>query len=89
MNSGMKEDRGRNEYLDSNDMAAGTLQLIDDGCDWCAWLVWSMNARRRISESLFSLPPMRPLVAKPVAKKKKRTRKPRKALSLFTDQLMS
>lgn len=84
MNSCMTEERGRNEYLDSNDVAAGTLQLIDDGCDWTAWLVWSMNARRRISENLFSLPPLHPQVAKPIARQKRPKRKTRKNAVLFT-----
>lgn len=76
------------DYLRGDEVRSGSLKVVDDGRDWSAWLVWSMNARRRISECLFSLPPARPLVANPVVKKK-RTRKSRKPLSLFTDQLMS
>lgn len=76
------------ENLICNDVAAGTLQLVDDGCDWSDWLVWSMNARRRISESLFALPPVPQRVSKRTAKNKKRMRRTHKAAVLI-EQMMS
>ncbi|MEG0869876.1 MAG: hypothetical protein RSG77_22965 [Hafnia sp.] len=63
------------------DERAGATLIIDDGCDWVAWLVWNMNSRRRISEKVFALPPFRPQVSKPacVRKNKKSQRKNIKA----------
>lgn len=64
-----------------NEYASATV-IIDDGCDWAAWLVWSMNSRRRLSEKLFALPPARPQVMKVSIKpKKKRPRRKIRPLS--------
>lgn len=76
------------DYLHGDEVRNGSLQVVDDGCDWSAWLVWSMNARRRISESLFALPPAPQQVAKRIVKKKKRMRRSHKATVLI-EQLMS
>lgn len=63
------------------DERAGASVIVDDGCDWSAWLVWNMNSRRRISEKVFALPPIRQLVSKPgcVRKNKKSQQKKKKA----------
>lgn len=50
---------------------AGTTHIIDDGCDWTAWLKWNMNSRRRISEGRFELPPARPQVSAPSIQQKR------------------
>lgn len=55
--------------------AAGTSLIIDDGCDWTAWLVWNMNSRRRLSEHVFALPPARPQVVPLSAKQKRKPRR--------------
>jgi len=55
--------------------AAGTSLIIDDGCDWTAWLVWNMNSRRRLSEHVFALPPARPQVVPLGAKRKRKPRR--------------
>lgn len=55
--------------------AAGASLIIDDGCDWTAWLVWSMNSRRRLSEHVFVLPPARPQIVPLSAKQKRKPRR--------------
>ena len=72
------------DYLRGDEVRCGSQMVVDDGRDWSAWLVWSMNFHRRISEGLFVLPPERPLVAKPVVEKKKPPRKTRKATAIQT-----
>lgn len=53
-----------------------SLHVCDDGCDWTAWHVWRMGERRRISEHVFTRPPVRPrAIAKSIKPKKKRCRK--------------
>lgn len=61
--------------------AAGTSLIIDDGCDWTAWLVWNMNSRRRLSEHAFALPPARQQVV-PLSTKQKRKLRRRKIRGL-------
>lgn len=56
------------------DAHTGASQIVDDGRDWAAWLVWSMNSRRRLSEKVFALPPARPQVTRVSNKPKKKTR---------------
>lgn len=70
------------------DRGLKTIHAVDDGCDWSDWLVWSMNARRRISESRFALPPVPQRVSKRTAKNKKRMRRTHKAAVLI-EQMMS
>lgn len=65
-----------------DDQRAGALHIIDDGCDWTAWLVWNMNSRRRLSEHRFALPPERKQIT-PLATRKKKIRR-RSKLSFFT-----
>ncbi|HDR2353321.1 TPA: hypothetical protein QCH65_000466 [Enterobacter roggenkampii] len=55
--------------------AAGSSLIVDDGCDWTAWLVWNMNSRRRLSEHVFALPPARPQVVPLSAKHKRKPRR--------------
>lgn len=61
------------------------LHTCDDGCDWTAWYVWRMGERKRISEHVFALPPVRPQVVMPTIKPKtkKRRRKVRPAAEVL------
>ncbi|MEB8638615.1 hypothetical protein P2G74_01330 [Cronobacter muytjensii] len=60
--------------------------VYDDGRDWSAYLVWQMNARRRISEKKFALPPARPQVSKPtIAPRKKPRSVTRRKLRIESD----
>ncbi|MCW4985669.1 MULTISPECIES: hypothetical protein [Enterobacter] len=63
--------------MDNTDeeFGAGTMEIFDDGRDWSAWLVWSMNSRRRISEGVFSRPPEKLQVVPVSRKPKKKTRR--------------
>lgn len=40
-----------------------TIVRIDDGCDWTAWIIWSMRSNYRISNGIHQQPPARPQVA--------------------------
>lgn len=66
-------DEDENEDFEAipDDQRAGALHIIDDGCDWSAWLVWNMNSRRRISEHQFAQPPAKPKIIFSMIKPKK------------------
>lgn len=67
--------------INGDEALVRALHVCDDGRDWTAWFVWRMGQRRRISEGVFTLPPVRPQVApasiKPKATPRKRKRKPK------------
>lgn len=69
--------------MDNTDeeFGAGAMEIFDDGRDWSAWLVWSMNSRRRISEGIFSLPPEKQQVVPVSRKPKKKTRRKKRRMT--------
>lgn len=65
------------EDIGGDEALIRSLHTHDDGRDWSGWLVWRMRERRRISEHVFSLPPVRPQVRKPSIKPKSRKKRRR------------
>ncbi|PHI31201.1 hypothetical protein [Budvicia aquatica] len=65
--------------IDIDDVIIRSTLIIDDGCDWTAYNVWSMNARRRMRLGMYEQPPARPKVSEiklePVKKPKKKSQR--------------
>lgn len=67
------------ENLTGDEALLRSLHVCDDGCDWTAWHVWRMGERRRISEHVFTRPPVRQRALPQSIKPKKKRRQKRKA----------
>lgn len=65
------------ENLTGDEALTRALHICDDGCDWTNWYVWRMGERKRISEHVFTLPPVRPQVIKPTVKPKVKNKRRR------------
>jgi hypothetical protein len=51
---------------------------VDDGCDWTAWIIWSMRSNYRASNGIHQLPPERPQVIAPTITPVKKPKKARR-----------
>lgn len=67
------------ENLTGDEALIRSLHVCDDGCDWTAWHVWRMGERRRISEHVFTRPPVRQRALPQSIKSKKKRCQKRKA----------